>query len=66
MIEFEESLKRTMETLKLHKNVQFYTSKQFDEAEFKISKIVRKNKISSFSVISPDSDFMIIMLIMMM
>jgi hypothetical protein len=41
-----------------------YTSTEFDEAEFKITKIIRENDIKDFAIVSPDSDFIIISLIL--
>ena len=41
-----------------------YTSSGFDEAEFKITKLIRSKKISDFAIVSPDSDFIIISLIL--
>lgn len=42
----------------------FYSSDKFDEAEFKISKLIRKHNIKDYAVVSPDSDFIIILLIL--
>lgn len=41
-----------------------YTSSGFDEAEFKITKLIRSKNINEFAIISPDSDFIIISLIL--
>ena len=66
MILFEKLLVKNLEFLSIKQNVMLYTSKQFDEAEFKITKLIRKNKIVDFAVVSPDSDFIILMLILLL
>lgn len=59
---YEILLKKTAENLKL--DCMIFSSEEFNEAEFKICDYIRKNNITDFSVMSPDSDFLVLSLIM--
>ena len=62
MKQFEKQLTILMYDLKITNFI--YTSTNFDEAEFKISRLIRKYNFNDFAIVSPDSDFIIISMIL--